>query len=129
MIFSIERVLRRMTFKNEVEVRREFQHVNPNKATGPDNIAPWVLKACAEQLAYIFCIILCVFLHKYCSILFNACFSKTVYLENCMHCAYTETTCHIVHVAFTSAVIKVCKRMVLCKLEKLVKDYLDPLVC
>ena len=26
------------------EVRRVFQHVNPNKATGPDNIAPGVLK-------------------------------------------------------------------------------------
>ena len=37
---------------NEDEVRRAFQHVNPNKATGPDSIAPRVLKACAEQLAY-----------------------------------------------------------------------------
>ena len=25
---------------NEYEVRRVFQHVNPNKATGPNNIAP-----------------------------------------------------------------------------------------
>ena len=48
---------------NEDEVRCAFQHVNPNKATGPDNIAPRVLKAFAEYLAYIFCII------------FNACFS------------------------------------------------------
>ena len=48
---------------SEDEVQRAFQQVNPNKATGPDNIAPGVLKACAEQLAYIFCII------------FNACFS------------------------------------------------------
>ena len=30
-------------------------------------------------------------------------------------------------VAHTSAVMKVCERMVLCKLEKLVKDYIDPL--
>ena len=30
-------------------------------------------------------------------------------------------------VALTSAVMKVCERVVLCKLEKLVKDYLDPL--
>ena len=30
-------------------------------------------------------------------------------------------------VAFTSAVMKVCERVVLCKLEKLVKDYIDPL--
>ena len=30
-------------------------------------------------------------------------------------------------VAHTSAVMKVCERVVLCKLEKLVKDYIDPL--
>ena len=29
--------------------------------------------------------------------------------------------------ALTSAVMKVCERVVLCKLEKLVKDYIDPL--
>ena len=39
MIFWIERLLRRMTFKVEYEVRRAFQPVNSNKATGPDNIA------------------------------------------------------------------------------------------
>ena len=42
---------------SEDEVRRAFQHVNPNKANGPDNIAPRVLKTCTEQLAHIFCII------------------------------------------------------------------------
>ena len=30
-------------------------------------------------------------------------------------------------VALTSAVMKVCKRVVLCKLDSLVKDYTDPL--
>ena len=44
-----------------------------------------------------------------------------------MHCAYNETTYHIVPEALTSAVMKVCERVVLCKLEKLVKDYLDSL--
>ena len=34
---------------NEDEVRRAFQHVNPDTATGPDNIAPQVLKACESQ--------------------------------------------------------------------------------
>ena len=48
----------------QITLHHEYlKHVNPNKATGPDNIAPRVPKACAEQLAYIFCII------------FNACFS------------------------------------------------------
>ena len=37
---------------NEDEVRRAFQHVNPNKATGPDNIAPRVLKACESQQSH-----------------------------------------------------------------------------
>ena len=36
------------------EVRRAFQHVNTNKASGPDNIAPRILRTCAEQLAHIF---------------------------------------------------------------------------
>ena len=39
---------------SEDEVRREFQYMNPNKASGPDNIAPQVLKTCPEQLARIF---------------------------------------------------------------------------
>ena len=30
-------------------------------------------------------------------------------------------------VALTSAVMKVCERVVLCKLDSLVKDYIDPL--
>ena len=33
---------------SEDEARRAFQHVNPNKASGPDNIAPQVLKTSAE---------------------------------------------------------------------------------
>ena len=45
---------RRLHTKSEDEVRRAFQHVNPNKASGPDNIAPRVLKTCTEQLPHIF---------------------------------------------------------------------------
>ena len=37
---------------NEDEIRRAFQHVNPSKATGPDNIAPRVLKACESQQSH-----------------------------------------------------------------------------
>ena len=36
----------------EDEVRCAFQHVNPNKATGPDNIAPRVLSACESQQSH-----------------------------------------------------------------------------
>ena len=39
---------------SEDEGRHPFQHVNPNKGSGPDNIAPQVLKTCPEQLARIF---------------------------------------------------------------------------
>ena len=97
--------------------------MNPSKATGPDNIAPRVLKACAEQLAYIFCII------------FNACFStntvpttwKTACIVPIPKRPVISSMNDLRPVAFTSAVMKVCERVVLCKLEKLVKDYLDPL--
>ena len=97
--------------------------MNPNKASGPDNIAPRVLKTCAEQLAHIFCII------------FNECFST-----NTVPAAW-KTACTVPvperpvisslndlrPVALTSALMKVCERVVLCKLDSLVKDYTDPL--
>ena len=109
---------------SEDEVRRAFQHVNPNKASGPDNIARRVLKTCAEQLAHIF------------SIIFNECFST-----NTVPAAW-KTACivpvpkrpvisslddFLCPVALTSAVMKVCERVVLCKLDRLVKDYIDTL--
>ena len=37
---------------SEDEVRRAFQHVNPNKATGPDSTAPRVLKLCESQQSH-----------------------------------------------------------------------------
>ena len=93
--------------------------MNPNKATGPDNIAPRVLKA----YAYIFCII------------FNACFStntvpttwKTACIVPIPKLPVISSMNDLRPVALTSAVMKVCERVVLCKLEKLVKDYIDPL--
>ena len=107
---------------SEDEVRRAFQHVNPNKASGPDNIARRVLKTCAEQLAHSFCII------------FSECFST-----NTVPAAW-KTTCVVPvpkrpvisslndrPVALISAVMKVCERVVLCKLDSLVTDYIDPL--
>ena len=100
-----------------------FQHVNPNKATGPDNIAPRVPKACAEQLAYRFCII------------FNACFSTnnvpTTWKTACTVPIPKRPVISSINdlrpVALTSAVMKVCERVALCKSEKLVKDYIDAL--
>ena len=97
--------------------------MNPNKAAGPDNTAPRVLKACADQLAYICCII------------FNACFSTNTVLTTWKTACIVPIPKRSVFlsmndlrpVALTSAVMKVCKRVVLCKLEKLVKDYIDPL--
>ena len=97
--------------------------MNPNKVTGPDNIAPRVLKACAEQLAYIFCII------------FNACFSTNTVPTTWKTACIVPVPKRLViwsmndlrPVALTSAVMKVCERVVLCKLEKLLKGYIDPL--
>ena len=108
----------------QIALHHEYlRHVNPNKATGPDNTAPRVLKACAEQLAYIFCII------------FNACFStntvpttwKTACIVPIPKRPVISSMNDLRPVTLTSAVMRVCERVVLCKLEKLVKDYIDPL--
>ena len=103
---------------SEDEVRRAFQHVNPNKATGPDNFAPRVPKACAEQLAHSFWII------------FNACFStntvpttwKTACTVPIPKRPVIPSMNDLRHIALTSAVMKVYERV-----EKLVKEYIDPL--
>ena len=108
---------------NEDEVQCAFQHVNPNKTTGSDNTAPRVLKVCVEQLAYIFCIV------------FNVCFSSntvpTTWKTACIVPIPKRPVISSINdlrpVALTSAVMKVCEHVVLCKLEKLVKDYIDPL--
>ena len=108
---------------SEDEVRRAFQHVNPNKASGPDNIAPRVLKTCAEQLAHIFCI------------KFNECFStdtvpaawKTACIVPVPKRPVISSLNDLRPVALTSVVMKVCERVVLCKLDTLVKDCIDPL--
>ena len=76
-----------------------------------------------EQLAYIFCII------------FNACFSKntvpTTWKTACivpiLKRPVDMTMNDLCPVVLTSAVMKVCECVVLCKLKKLVKDYTDPL--
>ena len=94
-----------------------------NKASGPDNIAPRALKTRAEQLASIFCII------------FNACFStntvpavwKTVFIVPVPKRPVISSLNDLRPVALTSALMKVCERVVLCKLDSLVKDYTDPL--
>ena len=82
-----------------------------------------MLCACAEQLAYNFCII------------FNACFStdtvpttwKTACIVPIPKRPVISSMNDLRPVALISAVMKVCERVVLCKLEKLIKDYIDPL--
>ena len=99
-----------------------FQHVNPNKAQITLH-HDRVLKACDEQLAYIFCII------------FNACFStntvpttwKTACIVPIPKRPVMLSMNDLRPVALTSAEMKVCEHVVLSKLETLVKDYLDPL--
>ena len=76
------------------------------------------------KLAYIFCII------------FNACFStNTVPTTRKNTCIVPVPKRPVISsmndlrpVSLTSAVMKVCERVVPCKLKKLVKDYLDPLL-
>ena len=100
-----------------------FQHVNPNKASSLDNITPRVLEKFAEQLAHIFCII------------FNVCFStnivpaawKTARIVPVPKRPVISSLNDLRPVTFSSAVMKVYERVVLCKLDSLVKDYIDPL--
>ena len=42
-------------------------------------------------------------------------------------CLYRNDLSYLRPVTLTSAVMEVCERVVLCKLEKLLKDYIDPL--
>ena len=108
---------------SEDEVRRTLKQVNPNNASGPDNIALGVLKTSAAQLAHIFCII------------FNVCFStntvpaawKTICIVPVPKRPVILSLDDLCHVALTAAVMKVCVRVVLCKLDSLVKNYSDPL--
>ena len=102
-----------MFSRSEDEVRRAFHHVNPNKATGQNNIAPRVLKASTEQLACIFCII------------FSACFStntvsaawKTACIVPVPKRPVISSMNDLRPVVLTSAAIKLCELVVLCKVE------------
>ena len=95
------------------EVRRAFQHVNPSKATGPDNIAPQVLKTCTEQLSRIF------------GIIFNAYFStntisfawKGACIVPVPKGPVTSSINDLRPVVLTSAVMKMYERVVLCNLD------------
>ena len=120
MMFGIERLLRgwlQMFNRSEDEVRRAFHHVNPNKATSQNNTAPRVLKASAEQLACIFCIIFC------------ACFStntvpaawKTACIVPVPKRPVIPSMNDLRPVVLTSAAIKLCELVVLCKVEILWK--------
>ena len=68
-------------------------------------------------------------------VIFNACFStntvpttwKTAFIVPIPKRPVISSINDLRPVALTSAVMKVCERVVLCKLEKLVKDYIDPL--
>ena len=107
---------------NKDEAQRTFQHVNPNKASGPDNIAPQVLKVhVLNSLLTFFALYL---MHVSPQILFQLLGKRIVPI---LKQPVISSMNDLHPVALTSAVMKVCERVALCKLEKLVKDYLDPL--
>ena len=88
-------------FQQQEEVRHELHNLNPSKAAGPDMVSPHALKTCAEQLAYSL------------SYFKNLCFSNdTVPL-------WWKKSCIVPipkKAAMASAVIKVCKGVILNKL-------------
>ena len=93
--------------------------MNPNKATGHDNIAPPVHKICPEQLALIFVLY---------------CFStNTVLAARKTACIVSVPKRPVISslndlrlVALPSAVMKERERVVLCKLDNSMKVKTDP---
>ena len=108
---------------SEDEVRNLLKACNPKKAPGPDKILPKVLKTCADQLAFIF------------KTIFNACFEKEYVPESWkMSCIIPVPKKPIVKVlndlrpvALTSAIMKICEKIVLNRLTLYTRRYLDPL--
>ncbi len=49
---------------NEDEVRSHFKRLNSCKGSGPDKLMPRILKACADQLSYIFMTIFYVLAYR-----------------------------------------------------------------
>ena len=108
---------------SEDEVRVLLKACNPKKAPGPDGISPKLLKTCADQLAFIF------------KTIFNACFEQE-YVPECwkMSCIIPVPKKPIVKVlndlrpvALTSAIMKICEKIVLNRLKLYTRRYLDPL--
>ena len=78
--------------------------MNPNKATGPDNTAPRVLKACAEKLAYIFALYLMRVSPQILFQLLGRLYALCLYRND-------QSVNDLRPEALTSAVMKVCERM------------------
>lgn len=104
------------------QVRREISKLRINKATGPDNINPRVLRSCAEQLAE-------VFQH-----LFNLSLrlKKVPQLWKTCILPVTKKRCPSTlndyrPVALTSHAIKTFYRLVLKHLKPHTSDSLDPI--
>ena len=112
---------------NEDEVRRVFQHVNPNKATGPVNILHHeYLRHALNSLLTLFALYL---VRVSPQILFQlpGRLHDLLDLVPIPKRPVISSMNDLRPVALSSAVMKVCEHVVLCKLEKLVRDFIDPL--
>lgn len=96
---------------SENEVRRAFQHVNPSKADSHDNIAPQVLKTCAEKLVRFFCFIFKV----YFSTNTDPAAWKTARIVPVPKRPVISSVNDLRLVALAHIVMKVCERVALCK--------------
>ena len=108
---------------DEGEVRRLMKNCNPKKAPGPDGVSPRILKLCADQLSYIF------------SVIFNLSFKQMI-VPTCWKTSAIVPvpknkiiTClnDFRPVALTSAMMKICERIVLNRLSSIVSGFVDPL--
>ena len=108
---------------DEDEVKRLMKNCNPKKAPGPDGVSPRILKLCADQLAYIF------------SVIFNQSFIQMYVPSSWKTSAIIPVpknkivTClnDFRPVALTSAMMKLCERIVLNRLSLIVSGFVDPL--
>ena len=111
-----------MIVVNGEEVRKALRKVNPNKAAGPDNVTPKVLKGCADQLHGILCYI------------FNLSLTQCVVSSSWkMPCIVPVRKRKVVTgmndlrpVALTSCVMKAFDRVALLHLQVQAADLMDP---
>ena len=106
----------------ESSVFKLMNKVNPNKARGPDNVQPRVIKLCAAQLSGIYCSIFNMSLLQ--------CVIPKIWKTSCLVPVPKKQHISVMNdlrpIALTSCVMKIFERVVLVYIRSDVSDYIDP---